>query len=173
MSEGRADSLDGVFADPEPSVESNKRTMVLKVWVSDAEKTKIDRQKGRLSFSAFLRDRGLNRDQVYDPTYAAIGGTYQAARNLRDSSTLLSEAHRKLDQLACEAQRLDVQAGGEETNRVCTEILDLGEKLLRQGLNLANQADEIGRQARELGQNHLQEMLARYPEQVLKPRKRK
>ncbi len=52
----------------------DRRDQLIKVWVTAAEKAEIARQKARMSFSAFLRERGLNQGHVYDPTYAAIGG---------------------------------------------------------------------------------------------------
>jgi len=151
-----------------------RRDLVIKVRVNRVEKTELDRQKGRLSYSGFLRDRGLNQDMVYDPTYSAIGGVYQSARNLRDSSILLAKASKDLDQFAvtlADLGRSSLEA--DALRELCSEILETPKAIRGHGAHLKIQANGLGEQAGDLATTHLQELLKRYPAPDIKPRKRR
>lgn len=152
----------------------NRRDLVIKVRVNSAEKTEMDRQKGRLSYPAFLRDRGLNQDMVYDPTYSAVGGVYQSARNLRDSSILLAQASKDLDQFAVDLAGLGRSPHeAESLEKSCREILETARAIRGHGARLESQAKGLREQAGDLASTHLEEMLKRYPAPDTKPRKRR
>jgi len=162
------------LGDVEANWKDGKRDIVMKVRVNAAEKLEFDRQKGRLSYSAFLRDRGLNRNMVYDPTYSAIGGVYQSARNLRHCAEVLAKAGEHFDILETALTRFRGDSmGAKENPDIGMEIRDVARGILAQGVHLAELADAVGRQARELGRIHLREMLDRYPAQEVRTRKRR
>jgi len=160
--------------DPNAHRGQKRRDLVIKVRVNRAEKTEMDRQKGRLSYSGFLRDRGLNREMVYDPTYSAIGGVYQSACNLRDSSILLARASKDLDQFGVTLADLGHSSSDGKTLReFCSEILETAKVIRGLGSDLESQAKGLREQAGDLASTHLQEMLKRYPAPDTKPRKRR
>jgi len=151
-----------------------RRDLIIKVRVNAAEKAEIARQKARLSFSAFLRDRGVNQGQVYDPTYAAIGSVYQSARTLRDSAAHHQDTSVALQNLAVVLTRLGTSAhDGGNTLKTCEELLKLATSLKSQGQRIENQASELGKEARELGRKHMREMLRRYPAKAIRSRDRR
>ncbi|MEE4208790.1 MAG: hypothetical protein V2I43_05955 [Parvularcula sp.] len=155
--------------DPSPE---DRRDRIIKVFVNKTEKAELQKQKGRLSFSAFLRDRGLTRGDVYDPTYAAIGGVYQSARNLRDSAELLEQASIALQKSATAFVSSASQNPGVENSREGIEDLrGLATQLQAGAERMGSQAETLGGQARELGQKHMNEMLERYPAKDIVPRK--
>lgn len=150
----------------------DRRDLFIKVFVNEAEKADIIKQKGRLSFSAFLRDRGLTRGDVYDPTYAAIGGVYQSVRNLRDSAEGLREASIALQNSAAVFQTLPASDVDTESNRATFEDLrELATQLRASADRMETQANALGERAGELGQKHMSEMLKRYPAKEIVPRK--
>lgn len=155
--------------DPSPK---DRRDCIIKVFVNEREKAELEKQKGRLSFSAFLRDRGLTRGDVYDPTYAAIGGVYQSARNLRDSAELLEQASIALQDSATVSVSSAGQNFGVENSREGIENLREFAMQLQAGAErMESQAKSLAGQARELGQKHMNEMLERYPAKEIVPRK--
>jgi hypothetical protein len=147
---------------------------VIKVRVNAAEKMEMDRQKGRLSFSEFLRDRGLNQGKVYDPTYAAIGSIYQSARNLRESGDSIEDARKHVQTTAAKLAVLIGQDGNaERAANVGRDLVGIAERLQAEAAQLQRQADALGEQARKLAEQHMKEMLKRYPATALEPRKRR
>lgn len=172
MTERSSQTQSGVEDELEKPSPKDRRDRFIKVFVNKAEKADISKQKGRLSFSAFLRDRGLTRGDVYDPSYAAIGGVYQSARNLRDSADWLEEASIALQNFAAVFQS---PAGDDVDPKNSREAIDdLREQAtqLRAGAErMETQANALARQARELGQKHMREILKRYPATMIKPRK--
>lgn len=160
-------------ADLDNTSDKPRRTLVLKVWVNSAEKAKIARQKARMSFSAFLRDRGINQGEVFDPTYAAIGSVYQSARNLRNSAAHLENASMALQNFAAVLAGRGSSADPDESIQIpCEELRKLASSLEARAERIENQAGELGDQARELGREHMNQMLKRYPAKAIKPRDR-
>jgi alkanesulfonate monooxygenase SsuD/methylene tetrahydromethanopterin reductase-like flavin-dependent oxidoreductase (luciferase family) len=150
----------------------NRRDFVIKVRVNAAEKLEMDRQKGRLSFSAFLRDRGLNQNKVYDPTYAAIGSVYQSARNLRESAALIEGSSICLRNFsAISAGQLGQEAGSFRAVSIVEDLRQIADRLHAQAEQIERQANMLGGQAKELAEKHMKEMLKRYPATVIEPRK--
>ncbi|MEE4209947.1 MAG: hypothetical protein V2I43_11830 [Parvularcula sp.] len=163
-----------IAEDPGEASRGERKDLVIKVHVSAAEKFEIDRQKGRLTFSAFLRDRGLNQGKVYDPTYAAIGGVYQSARNVRDSAASIEEASLVLQNSAAVLTGLIGQtAGAERAERAAGNLWAIAEKLHSQSKQLERQSKELGEQASKLAAKHMEEMLKRYPATPIEPRKKR
>lgn len=153
---------------------NTQRDIVIKVRVNAAEKMELDRQKGRLSRSAFLRDRGLNQGQVYDPTYAAIGSVYQSARNMRESVVSIEDARKHLRNSAVMLTGLIGQEGGEErAENIGRDLVAIAERLHSHVAELDRQAIALSQQARNLADQHMKEMLKRYPAKALEPRKRR
>lgn len=168
-SETRTDIAEGTIE----ISKGNRRDFVIKVRVNETEKQEIDRQKGRLSRSAFMRDRGLNQSKVYDPTYAAIGGVYQSARNVRETAASIEDAITYLRNSAeVSAGLIGQGAGSERAANAGADLLEIAERLHAQGKQLDRQAKTLGGQARELADQHMKEMLKRYPATSIEPRKK-
>ena len=169
--------LDEDFNSDEGDVTSphqpEKRDIVLKVRVNAEEKSKIYRQKGRLSCSAFLRDRGLNPHGFYDPTYSAIGSVYLATGILRKSKGELAQAGQKL-QATCEQIRSLLHNGLDPQRLECLleKLEDDAQNIFGAGKRIERQGDEIIGRAQALGQIHMQELLERHPGHNLKPRRK-
>ena len=158
--------------DPVEVPSGDRRDFVIKVRVNAAEKMEMDRQKGRLSFSAFLRDRGLNQGNVYDPTYAAIGSVYQSARNLRESAALIDGSRIDLrNSVAILESLIGQDAGSVHAANTGEELRQIAARLHTQGEQIERLANMLGGQARELAGQHMEEMLKRYPATVIEPRK--
>lgn len=152
----------------------SRRDFVIKVRVNAAEKLEMDRQKGRLSFSEFLRDRGLCQGKVYDPTYAAIGSIYQSARNLRESGASIEEARILVRNSAATLTGLIGQVGSaDRALDVGRDLVEIAGRLHAQAAQLERKANALGEQARKLAEQHMKEMLKRYPATALEPRKRR
>jgi hypothetical protein len=172
MTERFSKSSSDIEAEQDDPSPKDRRDGIIKVFVNETEKAELEKQKGRLSFSAFLRDRGLTRGDVYDPTYAAIGGVYQSARNLRDSAEWLEEASITLQNSATVFVSSAGQNPGVESSREGIENLrELATQLQAGAERMESQAKTLGGQARELGQKHMNEMLQRYPAKDIVPRK--
>lgn len=152
----------------------NRRDFVIKVRVNETEKEEIDRQKGRLSRSAFMRDRGLNQSKVYDPTYAAIGSVYQSARNVRESAASIENESTYLRNSAeVLASLIGQGAGSARAANAGADLLEIAERLHAQGKQLDHLAKTLGVQARELAEQHMKEMIKRYPATSIQPRKKR
>jgi alkanesulfonate monooxygenase SsuD/methylene tetrahydromethanopterin reductase-like flavin-dependent oxidoreductase (luciferase family) len=150
----------------------DRRDFVIKVRVNAAEKMELDRQKGRLSFSAFLRDRGLNQGNVYDPTYAAIGSVYQSARNMSESAALIEGSRIDLrNSVAILESQLGQEAGSFRAVSIVEDLRQIADRLHAQAEQIERQANMLGGQAKELAEKHMKEMLKRYPATVIEPRK--
>ena len=172
MTQRSSKSNSELKAEPGNPFPKDRRDLFIKVFVNEAEKADIVKQKGRLSFSAFLRDRGLTRGGVYDPTYAAIGGVYQSVRNLRDSAEGLREVSIALQNSATGFQTLSASDVDTESNRATFEDLrELATQLRASADRIETQANTLGERAGELGQKHTSEMLKRYPAKEIVPRK--
>ena len=153
---------------------TSRRDLVIKVKVNPSEKAEIIRQKARMSFSGFLRERGLNQGHVYDPTYAAIGGIYQSAGNLRDSATEMRGASTALKNVAANLTDCIAPADcRESTLAACQELRALAMVLKAHGERIEEQANEVAEEARALSRKHMSEMLKRYPAKEIKPRDRR
>lgn len=146
------------------------RKLIIKVWVNAAEKAEIARQKARMSFSAFLRERGLNQGHVYDPTYAAIGGVYQSASTLRDSAADFQEACITLQNFTA---ILTARNPSADSHEACEELREIAMTLSSHGERIDELANELGEDARALSKKHMSEMLKRYPARAIKPRDRR
>lgn len=152
----------------------DRRDQLIKVRVNAAEKAEIARQKARMSFSAFLRERGLNQGHVYDPTYAAIGGVYQSASTLRDSAADLQEASVTLQNFSAILTARSAPADSCGSNlEACEELREIALTLTSHGKSIEEQANTLAEEARALGQKHISEMLKRYPAGPIKPRDRR
>ena len=152
----------------------DRRDQVIKVRVNAAEKAEIVRQKARMSFSAFLRERGLNQGHVYDPTYAAIGGIYQSVGTLRDSAADLQEASITLQNFAAILTARSASADSRGSIlKACEELREIALTLTSHGNSIEEQANTLAEDARVLGQKHMSEMLKRYPAGPIKPRDRR
>lgn len=163
-----------ISEEPTETSSKSRRDIVIKVRVNAAEKMELDRQKGRLSCSAFLRDRGLNQGQVYDPTYAAIGSVYQTARNLRKSAVSVEDARIHLRNSAVMLTGLIGQEGGaERAENIGRDLAAIADRLHSHVAELDRQSVVLGQQARSLADQHMKEMLKRYPAKALEPRKRR
>lgn len=152
----------------------DRRNQVIKVRVNAAEKAEIARQKARMSFSAFLRERGLNQGHVYDPTYAAIGGVYQSASTLRDSAADFQEASVTLQNFSAILTARSASANSRESIlEACEELREIAMTLSSHGERIEELANELGEDARALSKKHMSEMLKRYPARAIKPRDRR
>lgn len=148
----------------------DRRDQLIKVWVNAAEKAEIARQKARMSFSAFLRERGLNQGHVYDPTYAAIGGIYQSVGTLRDSAADFQEACITLQNFTA---ILTARNPSADSHEACEELREIAMTLSSHGERIEELANELGEDARALSKKHMSEMLKRYPARAIKPRDRR
>lgn len=174
MTECSSDSKPDIGTESGKPSSEDRRDLVIKVRVNAAEKAEIVLQKGRLSLAAFLRDRGLRQNGIYDPTYAAIGGVYQSASNLRDSADWIQEASVNLQNATTVLARLVGHAAdSEHPLKAIKDLRELAAQLNTGAERIENQANELGGQARELGQKHMQEMLKRYPMKIIEPRPRR
>ncbi|PIW55400.1 MAG: hypothetical protein COW16_06150 [Sphingomonadales bacterium CG12_big_fil_rev_8_21_14_0_65_65_10] len=172
MTERSSKTQSGVEVEREKPSPKDRRDRFIKVFVNKAEKANISKQKGRLSFSAFLRDRGLTRGDVYDPTYAAIGGIYQSACNVRDSAEELEEASIALRNFASVFHSQVGQDLDSENRREAIEDLrEIAMRLQASAERMEAQANALAGQGREMGREHMREMLERYPATMIKPRK--
>lgn len=172
MTERSFNSPSDIEAEQEDPSTKDRRDRIIKVFVNETEKAKLEKQKGRLSFSAFLRDRGLTRGDVYDPTYAAIGGVYQSARNLRDSAELLEQASIALqDSATVFVSSAGHNCGVENSREGLENLRELAMQLQASADRMESQAKALGELALELGQKHIGEMLERYPAKEIVPRK--
>ena len=174
MSKKKTASSGGSADAPKTQKTPSKRNIPIKVFVNKEEIRRIEKQKGRLSKSAFLRDRGLNRDMVYDPTYASIGSVYQSARNLRDSAAELSQMSELLLEFDAILRRLAMKAAGsEEVAKTAAEISDHASKCAVQSEHLEQLAKTVSIQARDLARTHMAELLDRHPAYKTTKRRRR
>lgn len=152
------------------SEESNKRDKKVTVFLSEAEKDQMNSQRGRLSYSEFLRDRWLHPMHPHDPTYTAIGSVYQASLNLREAQESFKLARHDvfgLLTLLCNT------SPGEEARQLLDQLGNCLQQLEQRADDICRSTDRMSVLASEMSEQHLAQVLKHRLEPKTKRRRRR
>lgn len=147
------------------------RPIKLSVKVSHAEMAEIDKQRGNLSKSDFLRDRALHPFDIYDPTFAAIGGMHLSAENVRRASGAAGSAANAVNNLATTLYLSDLSglAPSDLAMRLDTITSAIDEfREVKDRLEAALQS--LSQQGQALSREHLGQLTKVHPAYSLKKR---
>ena len=135
----------------------------VEVGLQPRQAKRIDRKRGRLSRSAFMRERSLHEDSYYEPTISAIGSLYQLCGQLNRRLPEIArtmEALVRLETNMLHALRTADPASTEladaarELSAACRAILSGWEPLV-------NSTATLEQLTREMATTHLQALHVR------------
>lgn len=156
-------------------VDRTKRSKLQKVYLNLDEVAAIDRKRGRLSKSEYLRDRALFNNEHYEPSIAAIGGVYQASGAVIRAARELND--REIQLRGIEDDYLILMGGGTADQQAARMIVDaVGKqslKLFDAARTLADLGASLQREAKIMGSEHLLHLRDRHPIPTIKIRERK
>lgn len=156
-------------------VDRKKRNKLQKVYLNLDEVAIIDRKRGRLSKSEYLRDRALFNDGHYEPSIAAIGGVYQASGAVIRAARELSDRESQLRDI--EDDYLTLMCGGSSDQEAARMIVDAVRKqslkLFDAARTLADLGASLQREAKIMGSDHILHLRDRHPIPTIKIRERK